>query len=128
MGSARRLFETLLYEAEIADADLLAQLAEAYVGLGEHEAAEALAHEGLQIAEILTARMSKCRLCIVLARACHASSDPARSRAAAGLLVQAEELIQLTGARLFENALASARAAISAGAKAQPGGFAVPGS
>ena len=62
--------------------------------------------------------MSKCRLCIVLALACHASPDPARDEDAAGLLLQAEELIQITGARLYENALAAARAVIGSGLKA----------
>lgn len=109
------------------EADLLARLAESQLGLGDCDAAKAFAHEGLAIAESRTTRMSKCRLCIILARAYHASSDPGRDEAAASLLLQAEELMQITGARLFENALAVARAAIRPGPQPQPGSLAVPG-
>ncbi len=113
--------------AKEVEADLLALLAEACLSLGEIKAAEDLAHEGLAIAESRTARLSECRLCIVLARIYHALPDPAHKEASAGLLLRAEELIQVTGARLYENLLAAARSVVIPERPAQTGGHAMPG-
>ena len=112
--------------ANEAEADLLARLAEVHLRLGEIEAAETFAHEGLAIAESRTARLSKCQLCITLAEIYHVSSDPVRNESAARLLLQAEGLIQQTGVRLYDKALASVRAAVNLGRDAQLGGVAVP--
>ncbi len=94
------------------EAELHARLADAHLGLGEHEAAIALTLEGLAIARRRTARMWECYLCIVLATAYAASPDPSRHTEASGLLRQATALIELTGARLFEPALDRAGAAV----------------
>ena len=108
------------------EAEVMAGLAEAYLGLGEHATAEALIHDALAVARRRTARLPECWLCINLAKAYGATSGAARQDDIDRLLDHAAALITLTGARLYEPLLAQARAALAPDPVPQGCGSAAP--
>ncbi len=108
------------------EAEVMAGLAEAYFGLGEHGLAEALIEDALQVARHRTARIPECWLCITLARVYGAASGASRQHDIKVLLDHASGLITLTGARLYEPLLTQARAALLPRPVPQPLGLDAP--
>ena len=92
------------------EAALLAHLAGVHLRMGDGERALASANEALRLAEQRTSRVAELHASIISAAAL-AGKDKS---AAEPFFRRADELLQATGARLFEPLLASARASRSA--------------
>jgi adenylate cyclase len=88
---------------------LLAHLAGVYFRMGEHEKSLTAATEAVQLAQRRTARVAECHASIISAAALAAQG----STAAEHVLQRADELLQTTGALLFEPLLVHARASLA---------------
>lgn len=104
LGLLRRTKAAMEYEPEI-----LSSLAECYYRTREFHRAAATASHALDIARRRSARLPECRASITYAGAILAGGDTARRHEAEILLSQADELIQLTGARIYEPLLTEQR-------------------
>lgn len=94
--------------ANEAEAELLANLADAFLRLGEHQSATTLATEALRVARRRDARLPECRACITLALASAMSGGPTRHDMTTTMLQRAKILIDVTGARIYERLIGEA--------------------
>jgi len=97
LASARKARAALEYEPEI-----LASLADCYCQMGNFEQAETVAMEAIEVARQRTARLAECRASITCGAAILGKGDSGRNIQAVHLLARAEELIRLTGAKIYE--------------------------
>jgi adenylate cyclase len=99
--------------ASTAEADMLAGMADAALGMGDHDGAARLAREAIAVAERRDSRLPECRALLTLVSALARTGGPARHGDATALLRRAEALIERTGARIYDTLLTRTRAALT---------------
>jgi adenylate cyclase len=109
LSFARAAKAAMEYEPEI-----LASIAACHAHLGQSAAALDVAHETIALARARSARLPECRAAITIAAALIADGSATRAREAATWLDRAEELIRMTGARIYAPLLARERARLPA--------------
>jgi adenylate cyclase len=105
----RKTKAAMEYEAEI-----LASLCDCHYRAGEFELAEISAKEAIDIARQRSSRLPECRASITYGATLVARHGSARYDHAEALFLRAEELIRLSGARIYDAHLALERARLSA--------------
>ena len=95
------------------ETEILASLAECYRGLGSFEQALAAASEAIAISRQRSTRLPECRALITLASATLDTHGLARVADAQALFAEAEALVQLTGASIYESTLLRERARLA---------------
>lgn len=101
----------LIRSAKVAvelETEVLAGVAECHYRLGNHEKALRVGNEAIETSRQRSNRLAECQALITCGATMLVAAGAARVGEAATLLRQAQELIQLTGARIFDVALASA--------------------
>lgn len=114
---------TLVRNANVAreyETEILANLAECHRCTGDHERALTLAGEGIEISRQRNARLTECRSLITFGAALIDAHGSAREAEAHASFSHAEKLIDVTGARIYESALAGARTRLQPGSPARP--------
>jgi tetratricopeptide (TPR) repeat protein len=93
--------------------EILASLADCYYQAGDSERAISLAKETIDLARQRSARLPECRACLTRGAALLASHGATQIHETEGLFRCADELIRVSGARIYEPLLANGRARIS---------------
>jgi adenylate cyclase len=104
----RRTRAAMEYEPEI-----LASLSDCHYQAGEYERAVVTANEAVEIARQRSARLPECRASMTCGAALLAKHGTGRLNEAEALFSRAEELIRLSGARIYEAPLAQERARLA---------------
>jgi class 3 adenylate cyclase/tetratricopeptide (TPR) repeat protein len=118
VGAARDFTEGLEFvqQAKAAMAyepELLASLADCYYQMEEMEQAIVIAKDAIELAQERNARLAECRASIICGAALLAKHGGVRFDEADGLFHHAEDLIRMSGARIYEPLLLQARSRIS---------------
>ena len=118
VGAARDFTEGLEFvqQAKAAMAyepELLASLADCYYQMEETEQALVIAKDAIELAQERNARLAECRASIICGAALLAKHGGVRFDEADGLFRHAEDLIRMSGARIYEPLLLQARSRIS---------------
>lgn len=92
--------------------EMLASLADCYFRDGQHELAISTAREAIDIARQRSARLPECRACITCGAAILAGRGAAALDEAEDLFRRAEDLIRVSGARIYEPRLTNERARV----------------
>jgi class 3 adenylate cyclase/tetratricopeptide (TPR) repeat protein len=108
LNFARKVKAALEYEPEI-----LASLADCYHRAGDPERAESIAQEAIEVARRRSARLPQCRASITYGAAVLAKHGAAGLREAEDLFRRAEQLIQESGAWIYEPMLTRERSRMS---------------
>lgn len=106
---ARAAKASMEYEPEI-----LASIAECHAHLGQPAAALEAARETIALARKRSARLPECRAAITTAAALIADGAETKAREAEAWLARAEDLIRVTGAKIYAPLLARERARLPA--------------
>jgi len=109
LSFARAAKAAMEYEPEI-----LASIAECHAHLGQSAAALEAAQETIALARMRSARLPECRAAITTAAALIADGSGTRRHEAATWLARAEDLIRVTGAKIYAPLLARERARLPA--------------
>ncbi|MFI5447547.1 ATP-binding protein [Polaromonas sp. UC242_47] len=99
---------TLVRHAKVAmefETEILASLAECHRGLGNSEQALDIAQEAIEISRQRSTRLPECRALITRASAMLDAFGSARADQAQALFAEAERLIRLTGAAIYQESL-----------------------
>jgi adenylate cyclase len=96
------------------EAEIRAGIAECHQHLGNSELALASAKEAIAISRQRSNRLAECRALIVWGAAVASKNEPGKVEEAHDMLEQAAQLISQTGAKIFENSLARAKALLPA--------------
>jgi adenylate cyclase len=108
LGEALALIRSAKVATEF-ETEILAGMAECYRKLGAAKEAESTACEAIVMARYRSTRLAECRALITLGATLLVHGDePARDRAD-DALAQASQLIAITGARIYQEALDHAR-------------------
>lgn len=92
------------------EAEIRAGIAECHQYLGDSELALAFAKETILISRQRSNRLAECRALIVWGAVLASKNEPGKMEEAQDMFDQAAQLISQTGAKIFENSLARARA------------------
>ncbi|MDP1757842.1 MAG: adenylate/guanylate cyclase domain-containing protein, partial [Pseudohongiella sp.] len=97
------------------EAEIRAGIAECHQYLGDAELALASAKEAIAISRQRSNRLAECRALIVWGAVLASKNEPEKVEEAHDMFEQAAQLISQTGAKIFENSLARAKALLPAG-------------
>jgi adenylate cyclase len=116
-GGARTLTEGVKF-AQTAKAalefepEMMASLADCHFGLGDFDKAATIAQEAIDVAQRRSARLAECRASIICASALFAKQSKQHAQASV-MLDYAEDLVRMSGARVFLDRLSRERARLS---------------
>ena len=91
------------------ETEIRVSLAERHYLAGDHDQALAAAKEALALSQQRSNRLTECRALIVCGGVLGQKADAGSWSEASSLFNQAEQLITLTGARIYESGLTSER-------------------
>jgi adenylate cyclase len=118
-GTAVRTFSealALVRSSRVAmefETEILASLAECHRGLGSFEQAQGVASEAIEISRQRSTRLPECRALITRAGAMLDARGLASATQAKALFAEAEALVRMTGAAIYEEALLRERSRLT---------------